>query len=228
VPLDRLTALDRQPVSAAVHGRLRAAILAGELEPGEALPSERALAERFGVNRHAVREALKRLQQARLVEIAQGGATRVLDWRATGGIDLLLDVATARPGPEVVRSILEFRAALGADVARRCAERGGPGPHERAAGLAQQVLDPARDPEDRAARYEELWQAIVDGSGNLGYRLAYNTLLDGQHLVGAAVRRVAPEMDDRATLAALLDALAAADGEAAHAAARRLLEPAAR
>jgi GntR family transcriptional regulator, transcriptional repressor for pyruvate dehydrogenase complex len=228
VPLDGLTALDRQPVSAAVHTRLRAAILGGELQPGEALPSERVLAERFAVNRHAVREALKRLQQARLVHVAQGGATRVLDWRATGGIDLLLDVATARPDAEIVRAILEFRAALGADVARRCAERGGPDAHRRAAALAGEVLDRGRDGAERAARYEQLWQAIVDGSANLGYRLAYNTLLDGQHLVGPALERIAPEMDDGATLTALLDALAGGDGEAAHAAARALLEGAAR
>ena len=68
---------------------------------------------------------------------------------------------------------------------------------------------------------------MVDGAGNLGYRLAYNTLLDGQHLVAPAVARVAPEMDDAATLDALLHALSTRDGEAAHAAARRLLEPAA-
>ena len=86
---------------------------------------------------------------------------------------------------------------------------------------------PAVPTEERAARYEELWQAVVDGAGNLAYRLAYNTLLDGQHLVAPAVARVAPEMDDAAILDALLHALSTRDGEAAHAAARRLLEPAA-
>lgn len=228
MPLPDVPPLDREPVSAAVHARLRAAILAGDLAPGEALPAERVLAERFGVNRHAVREALKRLQQARLVHVAQGGATRVLDWRRHGGIELLLDVATARPQDDsVVRAILEFRAALGADVARRCAERGPAGAVAAARALAAEVLDARRPTEERAARYEDLWQAVVDGAGNLGYRLAYNTLLDGQHLVAPAVARVAPEMDDAATLDALLHALSTRDGEAAHAAARRLLEPAA-
>jgi DNA-binding FadR family transcriptional regulator len=231
VALDDLTPLQREPVSAAVHRRLRAAILRGDLEPGEALPSERALSESFGVNRHAVREAIKRLQQARLVEVAQGGATRVLDWRRTGGIELLLDVATARPGGadgDVVRAILEFRAAIGADVARRCAERAEAPVRARAAAMAAEVLDGTGESEARAALYEELWQVIVDGAANLGYRLAYNTLLDGQHLVAAAVERVAPEMDDRGGLAALARALADGDGEGAHAAARALLEKAAR
>lgn len=230
MPLTSLTPLGREPVSAAVHGRLRAAILAGELRAGEALPSERALAEAFGVNRHAVREALKRLQQARLVQVAQGGATRVLDWRRHGGIELLLDAATLPPGgadPELVRGILEFRAAIGADVARRCAERAADGARDRVAATAARVLAPSGGAEARAAAYEELWQAVVDGAGNLGYRLAYNTLLDGQHLVAPAVALVAPELDDRDGIRSLVAALRAGDGEAAHAAARALLEPAA-
>jgi GntR family transcriptional repressor for pyruvate dehydrogenase complex len=231
VALDDLTPLHREPVSAAVHRRLRAAILRGDLAPGEALPSERALAESFAVNRHAVREAIKRLQQARLVEVAQGGATRVLDWRRTGGIELLLDVATAHPGDrdrDVVRAILEFRAAIGADVARRCAERAPAPLRDRAAAMIADVLDGGLEGEERAALYAELWQVVVDGAANLGYRLAYNSLLDGQHLAAPAVELVAPEMDDWARLGALASALREGDGEAAHAAARTLLERSAR
>ena len=62
------------------------------------MPSERTLAEELGVNRHAVREALKRLQQAGLIRIAQGGATRVLDWRQSGGLEVLLDLMNAAGG----------------------------------------------------------------------------------------------------------------------------------
>ncbi|HSD76020.1 MAG TPA: GntR family transcriptional regulator [Solirubrobacteraceae bacterium] len=228
--LEDLTPLQREPVSAAVHRRLRAAILRGDVAPGEALPSERALSDAFAVNRHAVREAIKRLQQARLVEVAQGGATRVLDWRRTGGIELLLDVASARPEQpdrDVVRAILEFRAAIGADVARRCAQRAPAAERARAAAMAQEVLDGRLEPDARLERYEELWQVVVDGAANLGYRLAYNTLLDGQHLVAPAAALVAPEMDDGARLRALAGALLDADPERAHAAARALLEPAA-
>ena len=57
--------------SDAVHDRLRRAILRGELAPGDPVPSERVLAESLGVNRQAVREALNRLQQARLLLATQ-------------------------------------------------------------------------------------------------------------------------------------------------------------
>ena len=62
-----------------IHADLREAILLGALAPGDAVPSERELVRAPGVNRHAVREAVKRLQQARLVQVSQGGATRVLN-----------------------------------------------------------------------------------------------------------------------------------------------------
>ncbi|CAN5183873.1 hypothetical protein BH20ACT16_BH20ACT16_06120 [soil metagenome] len=41
--------------------RVRDGILGGTPAAGEPLPSERALAEELGCNRHAVREAVKRL-----------------------------------------------------------------------------------------------------------------------------------------------------------------------
>ena len=114
------------PVSESVHTHLRDAILSGELAPGDAVPSERELSERLGVNRHAVREAIKRLQQARLVQVSQGGPTRVRDWRATGGLDLIVDLVrdhSDRIDPGLMSAITEMRACIGTDVARRCAER---------------------------------------------------------------------------------------------------------
>lgn len=74
-------ASDAPRASERVHAALRDEILGGALAPGAAVPSERALAKRFGVHRQSVREALKRLEQAGLVRISHGGATRVLDWR---------------------------------------------------------------------------------------------------------------------------------------------------
>ncbi len=41
--------------------KLRNAIMLGRLRPGDALPSERELAEQYDVNRSSIREAMKRL-----------------------------------------------------------------------------------------------------------------------------------------------------------------------
>ena len=116
-----------------MHRRLREQILTGELAPGDRIPSERALSEELGINRHAVREALKRLPTASLVRITRGGATRVLDWRQSAGLDLLLDLmqqGDTPPAEAAVGSVLEMRASVGADVVRRCTR----GPRMRGEG----------------------------------------------------------------------------------------------
>src|SRR3954452_23241815 len=113
--------------SAAIHRALRTGILDGTHAPGAALPSERQLSEELGASRHAVREALKRLQQAGLIAISQGGSTRVRDWRHHGGLDLMLALgAEGELPPEglgLVRSRFEMRASVGADAARLAAVR---------------------------------------------------------------------------------------------------------
>ena len=234
-------------LSEVVHARLRQEILGGRLEPGAAVPSERVLSERLGVNRHAVREALKRLEQAGLVQISQGGPTRVLDWREHGGLEVLLDLIDdpgELPPEELVRAVLELRACIGTDAARRCAARATPSVRRRIAALAAEVAAaggaaargapvPARGAaasaaaeaagaEAALARYDELWRQIVVGAGNLAYRLALNSLLAALASFPQLALALVP--DDPARLGALGDALAAGDPAAAEAAARALLE----
>jgi DNA-binding GntR family transcriptional regulator len=62
-----------------VYGRLREEIVSGALRPGSPL-REIALAERFGVSRTPVREALRRLEQDRLlVPGSRGMEVRAID-----------------------------------------------------------------------------------------------------------------------------------------------------
>jgi DNA-binding FadR family transcriptional regulator len=167
------------PLSEQVYRRLLDAILAEEFVEG-ILPSERDLAAAFEVNRHAVREALKRLQQARLVEVSQGGSTRVLDYRTEGRLDLLADllVRAGRVDWKVARSALEMRASIGADAAALCAARS-PKTHKLLLNVADTMATHSDDMAALDADNIEFWTAIVEGSGNLLYRLSLNTLLDG-------------------------------------------------
>src|SRR4051794_35832517 len=172
--------------SAAIHRALRTAILDGTHAPGAALPSERQLSDELGASRHAVREALKRLQQAGLISISQGGATRVRDWRRHGGLDLLLALGSEGELPPaelgLVRAMLEMRASVGADAARLAARRADAALRAdlqaRAAALAA-----AGEPVARTAIYDVLWDRIIDGAGNVAYRLALNTLVAGQKVL---------------------------------------------
>ena len=217
-------------VSDVLHDRLRAEILAGELAAGDAMSSERTLAERHGVNRHAVREALKRLEQAGLIRISQGGATRVQDWREHGGLDLLLDLvrdAGEQTGPpaEVVRSVLELRALIGVDAARRFVARADDAERDRVASLVEDVAVAVErvdrtatgdDPTGLAAvatAYEDLWRALVAGAGNVAYRLMLNSLNVAVAAFPDLAVALAP--DDPAALRGLAAAVRRGDADAA-------------
>ena len=211
----------RPRVSEVVHDRLRGDILTGSLAPGDAVPSERVLAERLGVGRHAVREALKRLEQAGLVRISHGGATRVLDWRDGGGLDVLLDLLEGSdvPPPELLRSVLEMRATIGVDAARRCAARADAAARADVQRLAERTA--AGDDVDDS--YAALWEAIVAGSGNVAYRLALHSLVAAVERRAELVEALRPR--DAGGLRALGAAVGAGDADGAGRAARRLLEP---
>ena len=209
-----------------IHAQLRADILSGALPPGAAVPSERRLSEQLGAGRHAVREALKRLQESGLVRISHGGATRVRDWRHDGGLDLLLALAAhgdVPPELEIERAGLELRACIGADAARRCAERASAAQRAEIVARAE-ALAAAADPEARNVEYERLWDLIVDGAANVAYRLALNTLVAGQHVLVLDAERVGSELEDTAAVRALVRAIADARGDEARTIAAELLE----
>ncbi|MFL5826337.1 MAG: FadR/GntR family transcriptional regulator [Thermoleophilaceae bacterium] len=213
---------DRRLASDSVHERLRGDILDGRLRPGDALPSERTLSGEHGVNRHAVREAVKRLQQAGLVRVSHGGATRVLDWRATGGLDLLADLSTSGQGLDLLRSIAEMRASIGADAARLCARRAPAAARDELRRLASPYAGSSY--EEQLLAYEQLWELIVDGSGNLGYRLAFNSLVGARHGRGVDSRIYADEVADTRAWRALAAAVADGNEHLAERTARELLD----
>jgi GntR family transcriptional repressor for pyruvate dehydrogenase complex len=207
-------------VSGRVYEHLRERILAEAYV--DALPSERRLADDLGASRHAVREALKRLQQSGLVRISQGGATRVRDWRRHGGLELLLETRELPAGLDIERAVMEMRASVGADAARRAATRATAVQRAeieaRAEMLAAETALDARN-----TLYEALWDLIIDASDNLAYRLALNTLVSGRQLVLDA-GRVGAELADDDAIRQLARAIATGDGVAALTRARDLLE----
>ena len=167
----------RSAVSDSVFAHLVDEILSGRVAVDDALPSERELALAFAVNRHAIREALKRLQQARLVRISHGGKTRVQDWRQTAGLDVLSTLAAtgAVPALQIARDIMVMRRSVAADAARLCARNA---TAEQLASIAAAAAAyPAQRTDESFAVDLTFWTAIIDGSGNLAYRLALNTLV---------------------------------------------------
>jgi GntR family transcriptional regulator, transcriptional repressor for pyruvate dehydrogenase complex len=217
----------RRSVSDAVFDQLQDEIVQGHLAPGEALPAERSLTELLGVNRQAVREALKRLHQAGLVEITHGGATRVRDYRNSAGLDLLASLLVASDGSvdgAVARSIMEMRACIGPDAARLCAGRVLP----EVARQITDVVDAMAEAREGRASGDDLdrlgdldwtfWELVVDGADNIAYRLAFNSLRDSaksqRNLREVVVADEWRDLDRHRRLAAAITEGASASAEA--------------
>lgn len=67
-----LTRVDRRRLSDVIVDQVTDAIRSGQFVPGSRLPSERDLAQTFGVSRSLVREALRVLESLGLVEVRPG------------------------------------------------------------------------------------------------------------------------------------------------------------
>jgi DNA-binding FadR family transcriptional regulator len=213
----------RTAVSEAVFAALTEEILSGRLAADAPLPSERELADAFEVNRHAIREALKRLQQSGLVSISQGGRTRVLDWRQHAGLEALVALSTsgAVPSAKVLRDLLEMRVAVGADSARLCALRATPDQVASVLAAAEAYPSSPLSVAELTAIDLVFWTAVVDGADNLGYRLGLNTLNAGLYAIGHEhLAGLLDEYVDRAAHVALARAIADRDPDTA----RRLAE----
>lgn len=101
-------------ISEIIVEQIRLLMRQGQLKPGDRLPAERDLCERFGVSRVTVREALRMLESAGLVEIrvgARGGAfvTAPSSDRVGEGLtDMLTLSAISAADVTEIRLILEM------------------------------------------------------------------------------------------------------------------------
>lgn len=223
-----LQPVNRRSVPEDVFEQIVSEVLSGDMQPGEALPSERRLAEVLGVSRPAIREALKRLTAAGLVEIRQGDATTVRDFRRHAGLDLLprLLVRAGEVDVAVVRSILETRLHNGPKVAELAARRR---PSELPDILDATItaLDAEQDPIARQRHALAFWDHIVDGADSIAFRLMYNTLrATYEPALPALAALMAEEVGRPENYRLVADAIRAGDPDTAERAARALLEPA--
>lgn len=221
-----LRPVHRRSVPDEVFDQLLDGIVTGAFEPGAELPSERRLAEELGVSRPTVREALQRLAHAGLIEVRQGGATTVRDYRRSAGLDLLpqLLAGGGEPNLEVVRSVLEVRADVAPNVARRCALRRDEALLVRLDELLSRMAAEQGQPASLQRTAHELWDALVEGTDNLVDRLLFNALT-AVYLptLDLLVEVMAEEVGDLDGYRQLVAAIREQDAAAAAAAAERIV-----
>jgi len=119
----------RKTMAETMAEQLREAVLAGAWEPGEALPTEPELAERFGVSRAVVRDATRILAAWGLVEARQGKGVYITRDQSAGFATALL-LAMRREGASVW-DVEQFERVLYPEAAALAARRSAFVPHEK-------------------------------------------------------------------------------------------------
>lgn len=100
----------RKPkLSETVVGAIRKQLQAGEILPGQKLPTEGQLTETFGVSRTVIREALAKLAADGLVEPRQGAGVFVIEHVSTMFGALAADMGTK---DSIALNVLEVRLAI--------------------------------------------------------------------------------------------------------------------
>ncbi|MEM9967020.1 MAG: FCD domain-containing protein [Pseudomonadota bacterium] len=108
-----------EKLSHAVIRQIELLILRGILRPGERLPSERDLAERFNVSRPSLRDALSALQDVGLLKAKPGAGIYVAD--VLGGAFSTALIALFSRHDEAVFDYLSFRRDMEGLAAERAA-----------------------------------------------------------------------------------------------------------
>lgn len=168
---------DHASAASAVADDLAQLIL-GELAPGQSLPSEADLAERYSVSRLTIREAVKLLAGRGLLELARGRRAMVREPDGSAFTDFLTSIV--RTDPKGLFDLVEVRLSLevqSATLAAKRANRAGIVAIENALQGMRDSLDDSGDFADESAeaRFHAydfgFHEAVALASGNrvLGY-----------------------------------------------------------
>jgi GntR family transcriptional repressor for pyruvate dehydrogenase complex len=201
----------------AVRRQLETALRDGAYAPGERLPSERELAETFGVSRVSVREAVRALVAVGLIRVHHGRGAFVADRRSGLGEPMARWLALHR---DEVLELHDVRSALDELAAFEAARRSDAGNIEAIVATHDQFVAAVESdaPTDDIARRDiDFHLAIADAGGN---RLLYDLLFDLNEYVQQTRRLVLTRGLVRNTdHSAIVDAVRAGDPDGARRAA---------
>ncbi len=202
------------------RGEILEAIAAGELVVGDPLPSEAHLAERCGVSRLTVREAVSTLAAAGVLDVQQGRRGRIAPperWSVLDPAVLAVRARLTGDTAAVVAELMDARRVLEVGIARLAAPRITE-THLESLRRQIEIMEAEVDGDaERTARADVAFhEVIVDAAANPYLTGAFAPLQEV--LLSVRVRTSTPRPVRVAAIGwhrTLLDALAARDADAA-------------
>ena len=154
--------------------KLRSMIQSGELPPGARLPPENQLAAQIGISRSGVREAVKVLESARVLDVRRGDGTYVTSLEPKlllEGVGFAVELLQG----ETLLEVMEVRRLLEPAATALAALRITDEQLETLAEALQQMRDAASDPEKLMQADVAFHHVVVASTGNE----TLTSLLDG-------------------------------------------------
>jgi GntR family transcriptional regulator, transcriptional repressor for pyruvate dehydrogenase complex len=144
--------------------KIKEMIVSGALRPGDRLPREADLAERLGLSRNSLREAVKALSLIHVLDVRQGDGTYVTSLEPSVLLDAIGFVIDFHRD-DTVLEFLEVRRILEPAAAAMAATRM---TKDETAELRDLLAELGKDPsvEDLVANDLEFHRRIALGSGN--------------------------------------------------------------
>lgn len=168
---DNTTGAKRLPrgrgLVAAVGQQIREAIQRGELKPGDKLPTESGLTERYRVSRTVIREAIASLRADGLVEVRHGVGVFVL--RPRDGAPTGFRSVDVNRVPSIIE-MLEVRAALEIEAAGLAALRSSPAQQELIFECLETIKRQIAQGEPTVESDRAFHLAIADSTNNPRFR----------------------------------------------------------
>jgi GntR family transcriptional regulator, sialic acid-inducible nan operon repressor len=158
----------RRKLSDEVFDRLERMITSGELKPGDEMPSERVLMERFGVGRPAIREAMQSLAGMGLVNISHGERAKVLKLTARSifqQVDLTAKIMLSQSA-DSLENLKSARIFFERGMAREAAQRATDGDIAELRRIIERQRESLGNAEDFISADMQFHTRIAQISGN--------------------------------------------------------------
>jgi GntR family transcriptional repressor for pyruvate dehydrogenase complex len=159
--------IEAEKLSSAIVAQIELLILRAVLHPGDRLPAERELAEKLGVSRPSLREALAELQDRGLLVSRPNSGVYVADVLGTAFAPALVRLFSSHA--EAVFDYIDFRADLEGMAACRAARLGSALDHELIHTVYEKMVlaHEKRDPTDEAKLDVQFHISILEASHNI-------------------------------------------------------------
>lgn len=167
-------------LSKEITTKLMNSILDGTFPAGTKLPTERDMSQEFGVTRHVIREALKRLEVMNLITIRQGSGIYVEDYNTAACVDLTDYMLFGKDGVvdfNFLKDIIEFHSYMAVIVIELAAKRILPEELQKIKDLVKELNRTPHDSDKVPEICLQIIQSFIKGAHNKYINLLFNTAL---------------------------------------------------